>query len=134
MGEVYLVVGKNYQSRDKKKNEREKMKIHLILPDKYIEQIFEELFEKIKPILNDNKRKYMRGEIIYDVPRLSKYLKVSPKWIYEQTHLKTIPHFKVGNKQLRFRRKDIDQWLNTQRVPDVGNPTGRAKLLKGGKS
>jgi excisionase family DNA binding protein len=105
------------------------MNIKLTVPPKLVEQIVEELFEKLWPLFNDCKRKSRKGELIYDVPRLAKYLRVSTKWVYEQTHLKTIPHFKMGGKQLRFRRKEIDQWLNDKKVPAASILCIKAKKL-----
>jgi predicted DNA-binding transcriptional regulator AlpA len=54
---------------------------------------------------------------------------VSKKWIYERTQLKEIPHIKV-NGLLRFRKRDIDKWLNSFNVPSVSTPEGMLKVVK----
>ena len=66
-------------------------------------------------------------DTIFNVKGLSEYLKVSPKWIYERTHLKEIPFIKVLG-QLRFRKKDIDKWLLSYSIPVVDTPVVPTKI------
>ncbi len=70
-----------------------------------------------------------QDDTIFDVPGLCQYLKVTRKWVYEQTHLKAIPHAKIGG-QLRFRKRRIDEWVDSHSTPAVTEPTGKYKLLK----
>jgi excisionase family DNA binding protein len=93
------------------------MEFKLILPPESMVQIVEELFQRIRPLLNHKRCDTKNEDAIFNVPQLSKYLNVSPKWIYEQTHDKAIPHYKLGSKQLRFKKKEIDRWLETLRMP-----------------
>jgi excisionase family DNA binding protein len=93
-----------------------------------IEVIAGKVIEKLKPLLSNNKHE--AEDVILNVQELALYLKVTPKWVYEQTHLKTIPHLKLSNKQLRFKRKDIDKWLDTLKTPSTGEPTGKLRLLR----
>ena len=69
-------------------------------------------------------------EIIFDVPGLCEYLKVSEHWIHERTHLKQIPYFKLSNKQLRFRKTEIDKWLDSMRTPAFNPLSSRAAIFK----
>ncbi|MFC1589950.1 helix-turn-helix domain-containing protein [Candidatus Omnitrophota bacterium] len=46
---------------------------------------------------------------IFTIDEISKYLKTPKSTIYMLTSKGQIPCFKVG-KQLRFRKKAIDQW------------------------
>lgn len=94
-----------------------------------IEAIGQRLLELLRPFISNNGR-HETGDTILDIRGLAEYLKVKPKWIYEQTHLKTIPHHKLTNKQLRFRKKDIDKWLDTLKNPATSEPTGKLRLLK----
>jgi len=71
----------------------------------------------LKPVVSGN-GKHEAEDIIFDVKGLQAYLKVSKKWIYERTHLKEIPHLKI-NGQLRFKKKDVDKWLNNYHVVAV---------------
>jgi len=95
-----------------------------ILEPQDIESIAQKVAEVLKPILI-NIRKAEVEDIIFDVQGLAEYLKVSTKWIYERTHLKEIPYLKIGG-QLRFRKKDIDKWLNSFNVPSIST----SKILK----
>lgn len=47
---------------------------------------------------------------------LSNYLNVPMSWIYNNKHL--LPGFRVG-KEMRYRRSEIDQWLETRREGQV---------------
>lgn len=93
-----------------------------------IEAIAGRVKELLKPMLSGNSRQ-VADDIIFDVPALSEYLRVSSKWIYERTHLKEIPHLKVDGV-LRFRKKDIDKWLNTYNVPAVNTPERILRAVK----
>jgi hypothetical protein len=43
--------------------------------------------------------------------------------------LKEIPFYKLSNKQLRFRKRDIDKWLDSLKTPALNRFTGKMKLL-----
>jgi excisionase family DNA binding protein len=45
-----------------------------------------------------------------DVKGLAKYLKVKESWVYEKIHTRQIPFQKAGRFP-RFRKKNIDKWL-----------------------
>lgn len=85
-----------------------------------IQDIALKVVELLKPILSGNGRHEVE-DTIFDVKGLCDYLHVSDKWVYERTHLKEIPHLKV-NGLLRFRKKEIDKWLNSFNVPAVSTP------------
>jgi excisionase family DNA binding protein len=103
------------------------MKAELTLPPELVEAIAQRVAELLKPILAHKKDE--AEDVIFDVPSLAEYLKVTSKWIYERTHLKEIPYIKV-NGLLRFRKRDIDKWLNTFNVPSVSTPKGILKVIK----
>lgn len=93
-----------------------------------IQDIALKVVELLKPILSGNGR-HEAEDTIFDVKGLCDYLHVSDKWIYERTHLKEIPHLKV-NGLLRFRKKDIDKWLNSFNVPAVNTPERILRAVK----
>jgi len=95
-----------------------------------IQAIAQAVMETMKPLLSGN-CKQETEDIIFDVPRLSEYLNVTPKWIHERTSLKNIPFYKLSNKQLRFRKRDIDKWLDSLRTPAVNQYTRRLKVVNG---
>lgn len=93
-----------------------------------IEAIAQRVIELLKPLLSNN-GKHDAEDVVFSVPALADYLKVSSKWIYERTHLKEIPYLKV-NGLLRFRKKDIDKWLNSYHIPAVNTHERILKAVK----
>ena len=93
-----------------------------------IEAITLRVVELLKPLLSGNGR-HEAEDIIFDVKGLCDHLHVSDKWVYERTHLKEIPHLKV-NGLLRFRKKEIDKWLNSFNVPAVSTPERILRAVK----
>ena len=49
------------------------------------------------------------------IKQLSELIQVSPKTIYNWTHIKYIPHIKF-RKGLRFKEETIITWLNAKRI------------------
>lgn len=93
------------------------MKAELTLPPELVDTIVERLLEKLKPMLPGNGK---HEDVIFDVPALAEYLKVSHKWIYERTQFKEIPYLKIKGL-LRFKKKDVDKWLSSYNIPPVNS-------------
>jgi excisionase family DNA binding protein len=55
------------------------------------------------------------GANLLTLQEVCELLKVSKAYIYSLTHQKKIPHIKMLGR-LRFRRSDIDEWLQEQEV------------------
>jgi len=54
---------------------------------------------------------------VLDVDQAAAYIGMSRKWIYR--HYEIIPHIRVGfgrKPRLKFRRRDLDAWLEEHRV------------------
>lgn len=98
--------------------------------DEDIKIIVSKVIEAIKPLIAGDRKHGTEEDIIFDIKGLSSYLNVSIKWLYEQTCFKRIPHLKLSNKQLRFRKKDIDKWLDSLKRPAVSEPASKLRLLK----
>ena len=94
-----------------------------------IEALTHRLLEVLKPYLSRPGKPHQEDDIL-DVQGLCGYLKVTPKWVYDQTHLKSIPSIKLSNKVLRFRRSEIDKWLANLKTPAIDQPTSKFRLLK----
>ncbi len=92
------------------------MKIELESQD--IETIAQKVCEMLRPMLSAQKDN-VKDDSIMDVKGLCEYLKVTQKWIHERTYLKEIPYYKGSNKMLRFKKKDIDRWLESIRTPAI---------------
>ena len=94
------------------------------LEDKDIDRIAERVFEKQKPVLHSLKKQSVNSgnHSLFTVKTLAKYLEVSDQWVYERVHLKEIPYIKVG-KHVRFKKADIDRWLESLKVPPMDAPS-----------
>jgi len=84
------------------------------LDERDIERVASKVTELLRPLLKSSFFKE-EGEIIFDVNGLASYLKVTKSWVYERTHLREIPHYKVG-KFPRFKKKEIDRWLESCKI------------------
>jgi excisionase family DNA binding protein len=63
---------------------------------------------------------------IMDVEELAAMLKVNTSWVYKQIQFKSIPHFHAG-KYPRFKRKEIDTWIQEQSMPSTCQPYPQMK-------
>jgi excisionase family DNA binding protein len=77
-----------------------------------IEAIAARVAEILKPVITSNIKRDERDALL-DVVQLAAYLNVSKAWVYDQIRNNEIPHSKIG-KYLRFRRREIDKWVETQ--------------------
>ena len=55
-------------------------------------------------------------EKLLTVQDISSLLGVKKSYVYHLTNKKRIPHIKINGHHLRFRRSDIDEWLQSQEV------------------
>ena len=76
------------------------------------DEIAERVLKAVLPLLDEGRRRD-NGDLV-DVQRLAVWLGVTKQWVYERVHGNDIPHFKVG-KYPRFRRHDIEMWLERRR-------------------
>ena len=88
-------------------------------------KIAQEVVKLIKPLLAQGSPK---DEGLFTVETFAKYLRVSTQWVYERVHLKEIPHFKVG-KHVRFKKSDIDTWLDSLKIPPMSSLSSVPKSL-----
>ena len=77
-----------------------------------IEAIANRVAEILKPMLSST-TKHDEKDVLLDVVQLAAYLNVSKAWVYDRIRDNEMPHSKVG-KYLRFRRRDIDKWVEAQ--------------------
>jgi excisionase family DNA binding protein len=63
---------------------------------------------------------------LLDIDQLSSYLSIKKSSLYAKVERNEIPHFKIGNL-LRFRKEDIDAWLEKSKVEveDLGKEAAR---------
>jgi excisionase family DNA binding protein len=92
-----------------------------------IREITREVIRELKPCLTGTGKG--EDDNLFSVESLAGYLQVSPQWVYERVHLKEIPHIKIG-KFPRFKKSEIDHWLNTQKIPILNTLSRRLKVIK----
>ena len=65
----------------------------------------------------------------------ARYLGVSKSCLYKWTMERTIPHYKPNGKMCYFNRKEIEAWLQSNRIAtdDEINQRAQTYLKKGGK-
>ena len=59
----------------------------------------------------------------WDIRKTAQYLSVSVPFLRKAVRTKTVPFARVGAKALRFRRIDLDRWLEASGT--VGEITNR---------
>ncbi len=94
-----------------------------------IDGIVEKVVERLKPLINHGNKKLHVGDDIFTVESLAKYLQVSKQWVYERVHLKEIPFIKMG-KFPRFKKNDIDNWLDSMKTPAMQPMVTSLKAIK----
>ena len=63
---------------------------------------------------------------ILTVPEVAELLKVAEKTVYTMAQKAQLPAFKVRG-QWRFRRVDLDAWIDTQKDASTNKPSGGKK-------
>jgi len=107
----------------KMKNELMKAEIH-IDSEAFVDEIVRRVTKALKPRTIVGKSD---EEALYTVESLAKFLEVSPQWVYARVQFNEIPHFKVG-KLCRFRKVEINRWLDSHKVPAV-NPLSKTMRM-----
>jgi len=93
-----------------------------------INEIVQEVVDGIGAAVS-NKTASSKTDVLFTVKSLTEYLSVSDQWVYERVKFKEIPHVKMG-KHLRFKKKEIDLWLDSQRVPPVNKLSSPLRAVK----
>ncbi|MGH8674644.1 MAG: helix-turn-helix domain-containing protein [Burkholderiales bacterium] len=76
----------------------------------------------------------MNDEEIFTLQDLSAYLKIAEKTLYGYAQKGILPGIKIGSAW-RFRRKDIDAWLEQQRkLTESSRDFGKAKKAPGAEA
>lgn len=65
----------------------------------------------------------------------AKYMGISRSYLYKLTMRQEIPHFKPMGKMCYFNRKEVEEWLQTNRVATTTeiNQQAQAYCMKGGR-
>ena len=63
-----------------------------------------------------------------NVREVAEYLNVKPCTVYAYVNQRRIPHYKApGSQLLRFRKNEVDEWIETGRVETVQEYLERKK-------
>ena len=95
--------------------------------EELINKIAVEVVKAIKPMLSGDKSEDDYN--LLTVETLAAYLSVSKQWVYERITLNEIPFFKIG-KFPRFKKTEIDSWLESQKAPAMNPLTKKLKVIK----
>jgi excisionase family DNA binding protein len=68
------------------------------------------------------------GELL-NVGEISQYLGVPKSHVYALVEAREIPFYRIG-RLLRFRKADIDSWLNKKRVEPVADEMAKNILAR----
>jgi len=101
------------------------MKIDLESQD--IQLIAEKVAETLRPLLA-NKGKGHDDEIL-DVQGLCDYLKVSKRWVYERTRFSEIPFFRISKQEVRFKKHDVCEWIESRKELIFNDYSGNVKTI-----
>ncbi len=94
-----------------------------ITTDELVTEIVQKVITELKSFLTEGRV----TEEIMDIDALSVYLKVTKSWIYQNQ--KSLPHFRVG-RFIRYRKSEIDRWLETQKIPPRKPLSNRIRRVK----
>ncbi|MBI4378418.1 MAG: helix-turn-helix domain-containing protein [Nitrospinae bacterium] len=92
-----------------------------------VREITQEVIRELKPYLTGTGKS--EDDTLFTVESIARYLQVSPQWVYERVHLKELPYFKIG-KFPRFKKSEIDHWLDTLKIPAINPVSRRLKVIK----
>ena len=53
----------------------------------------------------------VNGSEWWDIKKAASYIRMSVAFLRKAVRLKKVPHARAGSKALRFRRQDLDEWL-----------------------
>ena len=83
----------------------------------------------------DNNDVYFAKEVLTS-EETAKYMGVSMRYLYKLTCSRKIPHYKPNGKICYFNRKEVEAWLQSNRIATVEEINSRANAynMKGGKA
>ena len=68
----------------------------------------------------------------FNVEELSEYLGIKKSTLYGMVENGALPHYRIG-RLIRFKRNDVDAWMETHRVGEmIGEEKTRRAIKKGG--
>lgn len=71
------------------------------------------LIEKLDDYIKQN---HQTDEKYLDVTQLAEYLNKKKSQIYKMTHKRVINYYKPGGKKIYFKKSDIDNWIEQNKI------------------
>ena len=81
-----------------------------------IEAIAKKVLEFLLPLIPSTNQE----DRVFDKQSLAEYLHVDISWIDKQITKRAIPFFKAG-KYTRFKKSQIDQWIEIRRIDPISD-------------
>lgn len=91
-----------------------------------IEMIAQKVAEILKSLVAETAKN--EDDIILTLKELAQYLKVGEQWVYQKVYQRSIPFYKIG-KYTRFRKSEIDQWLQENGNGNNKKPPNKIRRL-----
>lgn len=90
---------------------------------------YKELADKITANIINTTKEVLTSE------ETAKYMGISRSYLYKLTMRQEIPHFKPMGKMCYFNRRELEEWLQTNRVATTAeiNQQAQAYCMKGGR-
>jgi len=95
--------------------------------DALAQEVADRVTTSLKPFLSG--RKVEPQDAILTPDQLAHYLHVAKQWVYERVSRGEIPYFKAG-KHLRFRKFEIDRWIEGQSRPATSPLSQGLRLIQ----
>ncbi len=74
--------------------------------------------EKLEPIEAKVIQMYQyNSKAMLNTDQASSYLRISKSTLYKHTSAGLITYYKPNGKLIMFKREDLDQWLESKRIP-----------------
>jgi excisionase family DNA binding protein len=59
------------------------------------------------------------NEVIYTIPEVARYLKLSKSKVYSMVQKGTIPYIRIG-RNVRIRERDLARWIHENKIVGYG--------------
>lgn len=103
------------------------MKVDLNIDTEELEErVVQKVVKALRPLMKDLPSD---EDTLLSVKRLAEYLQMSEKWVYERIQFNEMPYCKIG-RSVRFKKSDIDEWVDTLKTPAVNPLSSAIKVVK----
>lgn len=115
---------------------KEAVFLHILTDSLNNNKKIKEMDEKVKTIVDAVTANVINTtKEVLTSDEAARYMGISKSWLYKMTMRKQIPHYKPSGKVCYFNRKELEAWLQSNRIATDSELTKRAAdyCMKGGK-